>query len=40
MTPMLIQQGFLAIVVCFDVWDIANMTAGLLKQGRELAANK
>lgn len=37
MIPMMIQQGYRAIAVVFDVWGLANMVHGSLKQGRALA---
>jgi 4-hydroxy-2-oxoheptanedioate aldolase len=37
MIPMLISQGFGAIAVSMDVWGLANLVHGNLKQGRECA---
>jgi 4-hydroxy-2-oxoheptanedioate aldolase len=35
--PMLIQQGFRAIAVQFDVWGLTRLVHTSLKQGREYA---
>lgn len=35
MIPMLVQQGFAAIAVAFDVWGLAQLVADALKKGRE-----
>jgi 4-hydroxy-2-oxoheptanedioate aldolase len=37
MVPMMIKQGFRLIAVTFDVWGLANLVAGNMKQGREHA---
>jgi 4-hydroxy-2-oxoheptanedioate aldolase len=37
-TPMLLQQGYGAIFVAFDVWGIAHLVQGNLAQGRQYAA--
>ena len=34
MIPMLVQQGFAAIAVAFDVWGLAGLMADALKKGR------
>lgn len=43
MVPMLIQQGFRAIAVQFDVWGLSKLIHGSLTQARaaakEVAAN-
>jgi len=38
MIPMMIQQGYRAIAVAFDVWGFANLVHGNLKQAKEFAA--
>jgi 4-hydroxy-2-oxoheptanedioate aldolase len=35
--PMLIEQGFGAIAIAFDVWGLAGLVAGNLAQAREFA---
>ncbi|KAH8760630.1 Pyruvate/Phosphoenolpyruvate kinase-like domain-containing protein [Hyaloscypha sp. PMI_1271] len=37
MIPGMIQQGFRAIAVAFDVWGFANLVDGGIKKGREFA---
>jgi len=37
MIPMMIQQGYRAIAVTFDLWGLANLVHGSLAQGREFA---
>jgi 4-hydroxy-2-oxoheptanedioate aldolase len=37
MIPELISQGFGAIATSMDVWSLANLVNGSLKQGRECA---
>lgn len=37
LVPMLIQQGYRAIAVTFDVWGLAGLVANSIKQGREFA---
>ncbi len=36
LVPVLMQQGYSAIAVCFDVWGLANMLSDGLKEGRAL----
>ncbi|KAH7040954.1 Pyruvate/Phosphoenolpyruvate kinase-like domain-containing protein, partial [Microdochium trichocladiopsis] len=36
--PMLLEQGYRLIAVAFDVWALAGLIAGKLKEGREDAA--
>lgn len=35
--PMMVEQGYRAISVVFDVWGLANLVDGKMKEGRELA---
>lgn len=37
MVPMLIQQGFRAIAVQFDVWGLSKLIHGSLEQARAAA---
>lgn len=37
MVPMLIQQGFRAIAVQFDVWGFSKLVHGSLTQARDAA---
>lgn len=37
MIPMMIQQGYSAIAVVFDVWGIANLLNDGIKQAKEFA---
>jgi 4-hydroxy-2-oxoheptanedioate aldolase len=37
MIPGMIQQGFRAIAVAFDVWGFANLVDGGIKKGKEFA---
>jgi len=36
MIPMLVQQGYAAIAVAFDVWGLAGLVADALKKGRDI----
>lgn len=37
MIPMMIQQGYRAIAVAFDVWGFANLVHGSLEKARGFA---
>ncbi|KAK2623714.1 hypothetical protein QTJ16_006895 [Diplocarpon rosae] len=37
MVPMMIQQGYKAIAVAFDMWGLANVVNGNLQKGRDFA---
>lgn len=37
MIPMMIQQGYKAIAVAFDMWGLANVVNSGIQKGREFA---
>ena len=37
MVPMMIQQGYRAIAVAFDMWGLSNLVHGSIAKGREYA---
>lgn len=37
MIPMMIDQGYRAVVVLFDLWGITHMVHGALEKGRAFA---